>query len=93
MCNEVIPFAPGSMATFLLLERQRESLVPDVATAVASNFNVGNGKGSSSAGYTGHSSIVHAAGDEGGRADEAVACSKEGDSSERFSRLVEATTT
>lgn len=89
LCDEVVPFAPGSKAGLILLQRQRESLVPDVAT-VGNARKDAQGTLSEEGGTDPASSVTADGGEDAGAA--AGACPMEGNSSERFSRLVQAKT-
>ncbi|CAM9180499.1 unnamed protein product [Scytosiphon promiscuus] len=97
-CQDVHPHAPGGQASLLLLQRERSSLVPMQRRAPPCGGNAGGGgKGEEgtrasvpSGGtkrYIPGGSVEH----RGGSGEEdwaAGVCPKEGDDSERFSRLV-----
>lgn len=101
-CENVRPYFPGGKASLLLLQRERTSLVPvraSVCGGVAGEVEEGKqvDAPSRAKGGTLDDSKVYIPGGgvEGtGGADEgdfsAGACPKEGDESERFSRLVRA---
>lgn len=81
VCQEVHPYTPGSNARLLLLQRERTSLVPRAAMAAEKERCVTHGEG------TGVSvPCFEAKGFDGAER----VCPKEGDDSERFSRLVRA---